>query len=102
MDEGRYLPVEDRQLLRLDHLGVLQLGREIYAVKGGLVSFTRVESVYLVLNTNDLQSQVRFNIDLPLIYVHPSLLYITHYLDLIARHSRGCFCLNHYLSLVQP
>ena len=102
MDEGRYLAVEDRQLLRLDHLGILKLGREVYAVEGGLVGFTRVESVYLILNTNDLQRQVRFNIDLPLIYVHPSLLHITHYLDLIPRHPRGCFCLHHYLSLIQP
>jgi hypothetical protein len=105
MDEGRDLTVEDSQLLRLYELRVLELGGEIYAVKSCLVGFTRIESVDFILNSNDLQGHVWFNIDLSLVYVHPSFLHIPHYFDLVTlipRHTRRSLALNLNLSLIQP
>jgi hypothetical protein len=104
MDEGRDLAIEDSQLLGLYELRVLELGGEIYAVKSCLVGFTRIESVDFILNCNDLQGHVRFNIDLSLVYVHPSFLHIPHYFDLIPlipRHTRRSLALNLNLSLIQ-
>jgi hypothetical protein len=104
MDEGRDLTVEDSEFLRLNDLGVLELGGEIYAVKSCLVGFTRIESVDFILYSNDLQGHVRFNIDLSLVYVHPSFLHIPHYFDLVTlipRHTRRSLALNLNLSLIQ-
>jgi hypothetical protein len=104
MDEGCDLAIEDSEFLGLNELRVLELGGEIYAVKSCLIGFTRIESVDFILNTNDLQGHVRFNIDLPLVYVHPSFLHIPHYFDLVTlipSHTRRCLALNLNLSLIQ-
>jgi hypothetical protein len=105
MDECCDLTIEDSQFLGLYELRVLELGGEIYAVKSCLVGFTRIESVDFILYSNDLQGHVRFNINLPLIYVHSSFLHIPHYFDLVTlipRHTRRCLALNLNLSLIQP
>jgi hypothetical protein len=105
MDKCCDLTIEDCEFLGLYELRVLELGGEIYAVKGCLVGFTRIESVDFILNSNDLQGHVRFNINLPLVYVHPSFLHIPHYFDLVTlipRHTRRSLALNLNLSLIQP